>query len=155
MLYCARADSASISGPMKSPLILFMAALALGAGPLRAEDPKPAPAAATAAVEKNVSPDEAEKLLKENPKIVVLDVRTEDEFKSGHIPGATNLSILSPDFAKQLAALDKSKTYLVHCAAGHRSLRACTAMDQQKFTSIYHLNEGFKAWEKAGKPVEK
>jgi phage shock protein E len=155
MLYCARADSASISIPMKSPLILFMAALALCVSPLRAEDPKPASAAATAAVGKNVSPDEAEKLLKANPNIVVLDVRTDDEFKSGHIPGAKNLDIFSPDFAKQLAALDKSKTYLVHCAAGGRSARACKAMDEQKFTSIYHLNEGFKAWEKAGKPIEK
>jgi len=155
MLYCTRADSASISIPMKFPVILCLAALAFYVGPLRAEDAKPAPAAANAAVEKNVSPDEAEKLLKENPNIVVLDVRTEDEFKSGHIPGAKNLSILSPDFAKQLAALDKSKTYLVHCAAGHRSARACLAMDEQKFTSILHLNEGFKAWEKAGKPIEK
>ena len=153
MLYCARADSASISLSMKSPLILFMAALAICASPLQAEDSKPAPA--PAAVEKNVSPDEAEKLLKENPNIVVLDVRTEDEFKSGHIPGAKNLDILSPDFAKQLAALDKNKTYLVHCAAGHRSARACKAMNEQKFTSIYHLNEGFKAWETAGKPIEK
>jgi phage shock protein E len=142
---------------MKSPLILLGAALALCAGPLRAEDAKAAPASpsAAAAVKKNVSPDEAEKLLKENPSIVVLDVRTDDEFKSGHIPGAKNLDILSPDFAKQLAALDKSKTYLVHCAAGHRSARACAAMDEQKFTAIYHLNEGFKAWEKAGKPIEK
>ena len=48
---------------MKSPLILFLAALALCAGPMRAEDHQAAPAAATAAVEKNVSPDEAEKLL--------------------------------------------------------------------------------------------
>jgi rhodanese-related sulfurtransferase len=155
MPYCARADSASISLPMKSPLILFLAALALCAGSLRAEDSKPAPAAATAAVEKNVTPDEAEKLLKKNPNIVILDVRTADEFKGGHIPGAKNLDIMSPDFATQLAALDKNKTYLVHCAAGSRSARACKAMDAQKFTSIYHLNEGFRAWVNAGKPVEK
>jgi len=155
MLYCAGRLSTSISTLMKPPLILFVAALAFCAGLLRAEDSKPAPSAATTAVEKNVSPDEAEKLLKQDPKIVVLDVRTEDEFKSGHIPGAKNLDIFSPNFAQQLAALDKNKTYLVHCAAGGRSARACKAMDEQKFTSIYHLNEGFKAWEKAGKPIEK
>lgn len=135
-----------------APLLLI--ALALAFAPLRADDADPAPAAAVA-IEKNVTPDEAEKLLKENPKIVVLDVRTEDEFKSGHIPGAKNLDIHSPDFAKQLAALDKNTPYLVHCAAGSRSARACKAMDAEKFTSIYHLNEGFKAWEKAGKTVEK
>ena len=138
---------------MKSSLLILVA-LALASVPLRADEAKPAPAPAVA-IEKNVSPDEAEKLLKENPKIVVLDVRTEDEFKSGHIPGAKNLDIFSPDFAKRLAALDKDTSYLVHCAAGGRSARACKAMDGEKFTSIYHLNEGFKAWEKAGKPIEK
>ncbi len=139
---------------MKSPLFLLLAAV-LFVSPVLAEDAKPAAASAPAAAAKNVTPDEAEKLLKENPKIVVLDVRTEDEFKSGHIPGAKNLDIFSQDFSQQLAALDKNTTYLVHCAAGGRSARACKAMDQLKFTSIYHLNEGFKAWEKAGKPVEK
>lgn len=139
---------------MKSPLFLLLAAL-LFVSPVFADDAKPAAASATAPAAKNVTPDEAEKLLKENPKIVVLDVRTEDEFKSGHIPGAKNLDIMSQDFPQKLAALDKDTTYLVHCAAGSRSARACKAMDQLKFTSIYHLNTGFKAWEKAGKPVEK
>jgi len=139
---------------MKSPLFLLLAAV-LFVSPILADDAKPATASAQAPAAKNVTPGEAEKLLKENPKIVVLDVRTEDEFKSGHIPGAKNLDIFSQDFKQQLAALDKNTTYLVHCAAGGRSARACKAMDQLNFTSIYHLNEGFKAWEKAGKPVEK
>jgi rhodanese-related sulfurtransferase len=139
---------------MNRPLV-FLCALACLTTPLIAADPAPAPAAATVSAPKNISVDGADKLLKSDPKVVVLDVRTPDEFKSGHIPGAKNLDFFGDDFAQQIAALDKSKTYLVHCAAGGRSTKACKVIEKDQFPFVYHLNEGFKAWEKAGKPVEK
>jgi rhodanese-related sulfurtransferase len=43
----------------------------------------------------------------------------------------------------------------VHCAGGVRSAKACTAMDKIAFPNIVNLEPGFRAWEKAGKPVEK
>src|SRR5881394_4090628 len=70
---------------------------------------------------KDVSADEFEKLWKEK-KGTVLDVRTAKEFESGHIHGALNIDINAPDFDKKISDLDKSQTYLVHCAAGVRSL---------------------------------
>lgn len=107
------------------------------------------------AASSNVTPDEAEKLLKENKQIVVLDVRTPEEFAEGHIAGAKNLDFHGDDFAKQLNALDKSKTYLVHCASGGRSGKTCKLMDEDKFAKIYHMNGGFSAWKQAGKPIAK
>lgn len=104
---------------------------------------------------KNVSPDGAAKLLAERKDIIVLDLRTEAEFKAGHIAGAKNIDFLGGDFAQKIGALDKGKTYLVHCGSGRRSTRALEVFQSQKFTSILHLNEGFKSWEAAGKPVEK
>jgi rhodanese-related sulfurtransferase len=103
----------------------------------------------------NVTPDQAEKLLKEKKDIVVLDVRTPEEFKEGHIAGAKNVDFQSEDFKKQVAALDKSKTYLVHCAAGGRSSRALKVLEADKFEHVYHLNDGFAGWKQAGKPVAK
>jgi rhodanese-related sulfurtransferase len=124
--------------------------------PLLAADPAPAATTAPVAAPKNISVDDADKLLKSDPKVVVIDVRTADEFKAGHIPGAKNIDFFGDDFAKQLAGLDQSKTYLVHCAAGGRSGKACKLIEEkQLLPSVLHLNEGFKAWEKAGKPVEK
>ncbi len=102
-----------------------------------------------------MSAEDAEKLLKEKKEIVVLDLRTEAEFKAGHIAGAKNIDFLGDDFAKQIGALDKTKTYLVHCGSGRRSTKSLEIFQAQKFSSILHLNEGFKAWETAGKPVEK
>ena len=136
-------------------LLISIYAVAWAAPLVLAADPAPVAAGAPVTAPKNISVDDAEKLIKTDPKVVVLDVRTADEFKAGHIPGAKNLDFFGGDFAKQVAALDKSKTYLVHCAAGGRSAQACKIFEQKKVPSVLHLSEGFKAWEKAGKPVEK
>jgi phage shock protein E len=90
-----------------------------------------------------------------NKQNVILDVRTGTEFQAGHIAGALNLDVTAPDFEAKAAALDKSKTYLVHCASGVRSERACKKMTQLDFPRLYNLPGGFKAWVAAGEPVEK
>ena len=103
---------------------------------------------------RDVGVEEFEKLWKEK-KGVVLDVRTAKEYQAGHIPGAVNIDINASDFEKKLADLDKGKTYLVHCASGVRSVRACEKMNRMDFKQLINLQGGMKAWEKAGKPVEK
>jgi len=84
---------------------------------------------------------------------VVLDVRTAEEFEAGQIAGAVNLDVMSPGFEQKAGALDKRKTYLVHCASGVRSARACGKLGQLDFPKLYNLPGGFKAWAKAGQPV--
>ena len=91
----------------------------------------------------------------EDKQNVILDVRTAKEFEAGHITGAVNLDVMSPDFEKKAAALDKNKIYLVHCASGVRSVRACKKLDQLDFPKLYNLPGGFRAWVNAGEPVEK
>lgn len=86
---------------------------------------------------------------------VVLDVRTPEEFKAGHVPHAVNLNLQSPDFAKGIAGLDKGKTYLVHCARGRRSAAAVEQLGKAGLTNVLDFTGGFDAWQKAGKPVEK
>jgi 3-mercaptopyruvate sulfurtransferase SseA len=75
---------------------------------------------------RNVDVAEWEKLRKDS-KVVVLDVRTAEEFADGHMPGAINLDIRGGKFAETLAGLDKSKTYLVHCAVGGRERQGLPA----------------------------
>ena len=103
---------------------------------------------------KNASVAEFDKLRAEK-NTVVLDVRTEKEFKEGHIPGAVNLDVNAPDFAKKVAALDKDKTYLAYCAHGKRGLKACGILKEAAFTNVVNLEPGLSEWEKAGKPVKK
>jgi|SRR5437867_10387514 len=103
---------------------------------------------------KNLSVAEFEKL-RADKKNVVLDVRTRKEFEAGHIPGAINIDVNTPDFQEKISKLDKHKTYLVHCAAGGRSARACDKMSHLDFPRLYNLAGGFRAWETAGNKPEK
>ena len=132
-------------------VVLLMMAQILPAAPGTNE--QPARPAADSVVRK-VQVDEFETLWRDKRNIV-LDVRTKKEFEAGHIPGARNIDVNGPDFEQRLAALDKHKVYLVHCAAGVRSARACGKMSRLGFSKLFDLAPGFKAWEKAGKPVQK
>ncbi len=103
----------------------------------------------------HVDADAAAKRLAATPSVVVLDVRTPDEFAGGHIPGAKNLDFRSPEFASRLEALDRNQTYLVHCAAGGRSKASLATFEKLGFKSVLHLDGGFSGWAEAGKPVAK
>jgi len=122
-------------------------------GLMAAEKPATAPATRPAG-RRDVGVEEFERLWKDK-KGMVLDVRTPKEFEAGHIPGAVNIDVNSPEFDKKVAELDKDKLYLVHCASGVRSVRACEKMNRLDFKQLINLQGGIKAWEKAGKPVEK
>ena len=114
---------------------------------------KSAPAA-NRQLARNIGVDEFDKLRTNNTS-VILDVRTPSEFARGHIPGAVNIDWNAKNFTENVAALDKSHTYLVHCASGIRSAKACQKMEKLNFTNLYNLEGGFKAWEQASKPTEK
>jgi protein disulfide-isomerase len=109
---------------------------------------------ATSAAFKNLSIDEFAQMAADKQN-VILDVRTAREFSAGHISGAKNLDVTAADFEEKAAALDKHRTYLVHCATGVRSVKACEKLGHLDFPNLYNLPGGFKAWVKAGKPVEK
>jgi len=87
--------------------------------------------------------------------VVIVDVRTADEFAEGHIADARNIDINATDFAAQLAKLDKTKPTLVHCQAGGRSTRALKTFQELGFEHLIHLDDGFGGWADAGKPVVK
>ncbi len=101
-----------------------------------------------APVTKRVNVAEYDKL-RSNTNFVILDVRSGAEFEKGHVPGAVNLDVNSAQFAEKAAALDKSRTYLVNCAVGMRSARACKKLETLGFTNLFDLAPGFDGWKKA------
>lgn len=103
---------------------------------------------------KHVKAEEASKIIADG-KVTVVDVRTPDEFKDGHIKGAKNIDIMSKDFEAQVSKLDKTQPTLVHCQAGGRSTRALPVFEKLGFKNLIHLDDGFGGWEAAGKPVVK
>ena len=87
------------------------------------------------------------------PGTTIVDVRTPQEYAQGHLPGAVNVDVSSPDFAAQIATLDPSAPYAVYCRSGNRSGVAVAAMAEQGFTAAYHLGGGIGAWQEAGGEV--
>jgi rhodanese-related sulfurtransferase len=79
---------------------------------------------------------------------IIIDVRTEDEFESGKIPGSLNIDIYKGQgFIYEVEELDKSKNFYVYCAAGVRSANACGVMQQLGFENVFNLVGGFSNWE--------
>jgi rhodanese-related sulfurtransferase len=93
----------------------------------------------------DLSSGDFEKEVKNNKDAVVIDVRTRGEFNSGKIPGAINIDLMSADFTSRVAALDRSKTYLVYCRSGNRSAQACTLMSADGL-KVSNLAGGIISW---------
>ena len=84
-------------------------------------------------------------------KAVVLDVRREGEWKSGHLPDATwsPLDTLS----NNLPAVDRDRLIAVHCKSGYRSAIACSILQRAGFRNVANVEGGFDAWQGASLPV--
>jgi rhodanese-related sulfurtransferase len=80
---------------------------------------------------------------------VLLDVRTPEEFQSGHLPGAVNIDVQKDDFEQNIQPLDKNKTYLIYCKSGRRSEKALKMLYDAGFKKAYHLKGGIIAWQGA------
>lgn len=104
---------------------------------------------------KQLNSPEVNQLLKKTPKIVVLDVRTPEEFAQGHLKGAKNIDIRQPDFYSRVDKLDKNQTYLVYCRTNHRSGVAVEYMSQHGFQKLYQMMDGFPGWAGNNLPAEK
>ena len=144
----------SLLAPLLLPLTAIVPACSAAEAKQNSDASAKSPSAMPAKGYKDLNVEEFDKL-RSNTNAVLLDVRTPEEFASGHIPGAKNIDINSLDFEKKVGELDKSKTYLVNCASGGRSARACGKLSKLDFPKCYNLAGGIHAWEKAGKPVEK
>jgi phage shock protein E len=85
--------------------------------------------------------------------LVVLDIRTPQEFAEGHLEGAVLIDFYDADFAEQLAALDPDVPYLMYCRSGNRSSLARGLMEELGFTAVADVDGGINSWTGAGLPV--
>ena len=83
---------------------------------------------------------------KDNPDFIIIDVRTVDEFNSGHLANAINLDYYSPDFKSNISRLDRNKQYLVYCRTGIRGAAATQIMVDLGFKDVYNLSGGIVQW---------
>lgn len=76
----------------------------------------------------------------------LIDVRTEMEHSSGHIPNSVNINLMNPQFVSKLQELDKNQPYYVYCASGNRSRTACSQMINMGFKEVYNVKMGMMGW---------
>ena len=80
------------------------------------------------------------------PQMQIVDARTPQEFKEGHIPGAVNIDINSKDFTRQTESLDKTRPVAVYCRSGRRSKIAAKELTVNGF-EVTELDGGIITWE--------
>ena len=103
----------------------------------------------------SVSSKQVSSMLLKDKKIIVLDVRTAEEFSYGHIKGALNIDIRQPDAFSKIDKLNKNAKYIVHCRTNHRSGIAVNHMIQSGFKNIYQMMDGWSGWSMNNLPVQK
>ena len=91
--------------------------------------------------------------LVEDPDVVVLDVRTAEEYAEGHLTGAVNMDQGQDDFvAKAKSALSADRKIAVYCRSGRRSASAAGRLAAEGYECV-NLKGGILAWKEAGMPV--
>ena len=93
----------------------------------------------------NITAEEAKKIMDTESDYIILDVRTEEEFAQGHIPGA----MLIPDYAirekAETALPDKDALILVYCRSGRRSKNAAQILAELGYSNIREFG-GIVSW---------
>ena len=102
-----------------------------------------------------VNSKQVNSMLQKDKKWIVLDVRSAEEFNSGHIKGAQNIDIRQPDAFSKIDKLNKNAKYIVHCRTNHRSGIAVEHMMQSGFKNIYQMMDGWSGWLTNNLPVQK
>ena len=95
--------------------------------------------------------EQARSLIDSNPSLIVLDVRTEQEYLEEHLEGAKNIPL--DEIEERLGELDIERGILVYCRSGGRSSQASEILVRNGFSQVYNLEGGIAEWRSAGYPT--
>ena len=98
-----------------------------------------------------ISQEEAKEMM-DTQEVIILDVREQDEYDNGHIPGAVLMPVgsIDEDTAAEVIP-EKDSTVLVYCRSGNRSKTASSALAELGYTNIYEFG-GINTWPYATEP---
>ena len=102
---------------------------------------------------KSLSPDDAYALIENNPSLMIIDIRTPQEYQGGHLAGAINLDYYSYGFLDGLKSLDKDRTCIIYCKRGVRGGVAFEMMMALGFKEVYNIRGGITQWAQERKPL--
>ena len=85
---------------------------------------------------------------------ILVDVRTTEEFESGHIQDAVNFDFYSESFQKEILSLDKSSSIILYCRTQNRSTKTANFLKENGYKEITVLEGGITSWVKNGNDLE-
>ena len=100
-------------------------------------------------ITEDINAEKFHQLIEEGDAIII-DVRTSQEFNSGHIIDATNIDFYSEDFTEKLKIVGKDVPIYVYCRSGGRSSSAANKMEKLGFTKVYNMLGGIGSWQSEG-----
>jgi rhodanese-related sulfurtransferase len=100
----------------------------------------------------SVNSSQARTMIAKTPGLVLLDVRTPDEFRQAHLHGALLIPLY--ELQNRLREVPRDKPLLVYCSVGARSANAAGYLSSQGFKNVYHMADGLVGWYRNGYPLE-
>ena len=92
----------------------------------------------------DISENELQTLMDNSEPLVVLDVRTPEEFEAGHIPGSVHIPL--DQLADRAGELDPNVPVACVCASGFRSVQAAEILVAEGFPTVLNLEGGLRHW---------
>lgn len=97
---------------------------------------------------KSVSVEEFAEIIKDSTAVIILDVRTNEEYANGHIEKSINIDVRQDNFEDTAKnRLTKDKTIALYCRSGKRSKKAAEILTQIGY-NVVELDSGYSAWSK-------
>lgn len=87
--------------------------------------------------------------------LVIVDVRTPEEFQQGHVPNAINVPLSEIINNPAILKDSKGKPIVLYCRSGYRAGKAAEALLKDGYQNLRHLEGDIQGWEKAGLALEK
>jgi rhodanese-related sulfurtransferase len=99
----------------------------------------------------DISVEQAKFLIESKPSLIILDVRTQEEYDDGYLENAILIPV--DELENRLDELSKNDELLVYCRTGNRSSSAVNILGSNGFTMIFHMEDGITGWIQAGYPT--
>ncbi len=97
---------------------------------------------------RSVSVEEFTEIIKDSTAVIILDVRTNEEYANGHIEKSINIDVKQDNFEETAKnRLNKDKTIALYCRSGKRSKKAAEILTQNGY-KVVELDSGYSAWSK-------
>lgn len=102
---------------------------------------------------REITSREAKSLLEKNKKVFLLDVRTPDERRQGHIAGSVLIPIDA--MGARIGEVPRNRPVLVYCTVGARSGVVAQELARMGYPEVYNMKDGIYGWYRNGFPIQR